>query len=311
MPGRDTGKHNTTTALQWQRGSAQTWKHGKTILLSGEDLYNRCSTLQAGTPQAGQNNARTACNASFDVASASTKKDMQSRGDSRNSQSNVGDRGPQCVLSKVAFKTDWSALGKRSASQLLTISQPRGHGVCDHNEFERWANILTSMPYAAVGMQTIRKQQSSEGRCFGLSLIAVAAGSTIYHTSRGKYRSLGRKIDYWAIAVASAALVRASCQPAKLTTIASLLLTPLQPFAVVAANGAVYEAKLYRRAQLFPELRSVHRRHVATSALGGACFAAEEFWPKAPLIHASWHIMSAAGLMAMLPMLQHIEKHGS
>ena len=32
----------------------------------------------------------------------------------------------------------------------------QGHGVCDHNDFERWANILTSLPYAAVGFHTFR-----------------------------------------------------------------------------------------------------------------------------------------------------------
>lgn len=216
----------------------------------------------------------------------------------------------RATLADMAVETEWSALGRNSATQLLSLSRPRGHGVCDHNEFERWANILTSIPYAAVGVQTIRNHKSGGGRCYGASLVAVAAGSAIYHSSRGKYRSLGRKIDYWAIAVASTALLRASCQKVpKLATAASLLLTPFQPFAVVATNGAVIEANFFKRRHNTHELQASHRLHCAAVALGGAAFIGEEFQPKVPLIHASWHLMSAAGVAAMGPMLLHFEAH--
>lgn len=218
----------------------------------------------------------------------------------------------QKALAEMAVETEWSTLGKNSATQLFSLSRPRGHGVCDHNEFERWANLLTSIPYAALGVQTMRRHKTWEGRCYGSSLVAVAAGSAIYHSSRGKHRAFGRKIDYWAIAVASAALVRASLpKTPKAATAASLLLTPFQPFAVVAANGALFEAEFFKRWHTTPELQASFKLHCAATALGGAAFIGEEFWPKVPLIHASWHVMSAAGLAAMGPMLLHTETHGS
>ena len=162
----------------------------------------------------------------------------------------------------------------------------QGHGVCDHNDFERRANILTSLPYLAIGLHTLRsvftaagahrslpspitspcsvstvgprhkrfcadtllnsasgaqcvmpmsphasdtyaaegarlgspevpaaglhgrrKRQTPEGRWYGASLLGVGVGSITYHSSAGSWRAAGRKIDYWAISAASAALV--------------------------------------------------------------------------------------------------------
>mmetsp|Transcript_1779 Transcript_1779/g.5168 ORF Transcript_1779/g.5168 Transcript_1779/m.5168 type:complete len:295 (+) Transcript_1779:234-1118(+) len=218
----------------------------------------------------------------------------------------------QRLLKEAVVEAQWAELGNHYGTQLLNFSRPRGHGVCDHNEFERWANILTSVPYAAVGFHTFRTQRSAEGRLYGASLAAVGAGSGIYHSSRGKYRSLGRKIDYWAIALASAALVRAS-RPGtpRLATATSIVLTPFQPFAVVSINAAVVEADFLRRAIRRPELRRAHRLHMGASLLGGAAFVGEEFFPKAPLIHTAWHLMSAVGLAATGCFLDDIDHHGN
>lgn len=220
-------------------------------------------------------------------------------------------RGVQTALTGFAIDTEWSELGKHSASHLISLSRPRGHGLCDHNKFERWANILTSIPYAALGVRTIRCHKSTTGRHYGTSLIAVAAGSAVYHSSHGKYRALGRKIDYWAIAIASAALARASTSRIhKALTVSSVLLTPFQPFAVVAANGAAAETSFFHRGRRNPELQRPYKLHCAAAALGGVAFIGEEFWPKVPLIHATWHLMSAASLAGMGPLLLHAERSG-
>jgi hypothetical protein len=163
----------------------------------------------------------------------------------------------------------------------------------------------------AVGLYTMRKRQTAEGRVFGASLVGVGAGSMTYHASRGRWRAFGRKLDYWAIALASAALVRAS-RPGtpKAATALSLVLTPFQPFAVVSTNGAVAEVDFLRRAQRRPHLRRAHRLHIATSLAGGAAFVGEEFAPRTPLIHTAWHLLSAASLVANGAFLADIERCG-
>jgi len=50
---------------------------------------------------------------------------------------------------------------------------------------------------------TYRNRKTARGRAWGLSLLGVSAGSLTFHSSWGKWRSLGRKIDYWAIAISS------------------------------------------------------------------------------------------------------------
>lgn len=115
--------------------------------------------------------------------------------------------------------------------------------------------ILTSnFPSIARCSSEAQFTQVCFGRKFAMCMLPVgtiiiimlavipAPHCMVWTCSRGKYRALGRKIDYWAIAVASAALVRASFHKTpKVVTATSLLLTPFQPFAVVAANGALVE----------------------------------------------------------------------
>ena len=35
--------------------------------------------------------------------------------------------------------------------------QAQGHGVCDHNSFERAMNIISSVPYTMIGLHTLRR----------------------------------------------------------------------------------------------------------------------------------------------------------
>ena len=32
----------------------------------------------------------------------------------------------------------------------------QGHGVCDHNSFERAMNVISSVPYTLIGLHTLR-----------------------------------------------------------------------------------------------------------------------------------------------------------
>ena len=56
------------------------------------------------------------------------------------------------------------------------------------------------------------------------------------------------------------------------------------------------QAEFARRAHANPALRRAHRAHVATAALGAACFALEDAFPTLPFIHTTWHLLSAVGV---------------
>lgn len=56
------------------------------------------------------------------------------------------------------------------------------------------------------------------------------------------------------------------------------------------------QVEFWRRAKGNPELRQAHRLHVASAALGAACFAVEDVYPTLPLIHSVWHGLSAVAV---------------
>jgi hypothetical protein len=66
----------------------------------------------------------------------------------------------------------------------------------------------------------------------------------MYHISAGKWRNLGRKLDYWCIALSSTALLRATRPETPANVVAAaVLMTPFQPFVVTACNGAAIEVR--------------------------------------------------------------------
>ena len=72
--------------------------------------------------------------------------------------------------------------------------------------------------------------------------MGVGFGSLAYHTSHGRWRNLGRKIDYWCIALSSIALLRATRPQTGVGILgAALVMTPFQPFVVSACNVAAVE----------------------------------------------------------------------
>ena len=79
---------------------------------------------------------------------------------------------------------------------------------------ERVINVVTSLPFSAVGLHMLRQRQTAEGRRHGASLVAVGAMAALYHAvpsfGRGRCRDVARKLDYWTISWSAALLVSAA-----------------------------------------------------------------------------------------------------
>lgn len=86
----------------------------------------------------------------------------------------------------------------------------QGPGCADHNTFERVANVLTSIPYVAVGIHSYRTRKTEAGKLWGASIAGVGIASGIYHGTTGRCKSFGRKLDYWTIAYSSNLLAKAA-----------------------------------------------------------------------------------------------------
>ena len=196
-------------------------------------------------------------------------------------------------------------------SAITGAMSPHGPGCSDHNGRERAANLLTSLPYAWVGLRGLRARAAPEGRAWSASLLGVAAGSLAFHASSGRWRCVGRRVDYWMISASSALLTRAIYprQPASVT-LASLLATPFRPFAVSALHTAAMEARFLRRALAEPALRPAQRAHSAAALAGMALFFLEDARPHVPMVHPAWHLCSAAATNAVHALLADCEAPG-
>jgi len=69
---------------------------------------------------------------------------------------------------------------------------------CDKNVAETVANVVTSLPFIFLGLQTPRKTLNTA--LYANSLIGVGVASSLYHTSRGEIRKYMRWADYTMIA---------------------------------------------------------------------------------------------------------------
>ncbi|XP_058079708.1 uncharacterized protein LOC131227894 isoform X3 [Magnolia sinica] len=127
----------------------------------------------------------------------------------------------------------------------------------DQNLAETIVNVLTSLPFVALGIQVPRKNMNNA--LYANSLIGVGVASSLYHCSRGDIRKYLRWADYTMIATAT----------------------------VVA---------FAKRAFTKPELRMAHNLHKMSSILGGALFIADDLFPSTPYIHAAWHLAAAVGV---------------
>ncbi|KAI3453133.1 hypothetical protein Pfo_009796 [Paulownia fortunei] len=165
----------------------------------------------------------------------------------------------------------------------------------DQNIAEKVANVLTSLPFIALGIQSPRKNLNCT--IYANSLIGVGVASSLYHASRGKLRKYLKWADYTMIATATVCLSRALRNDnSKLLMAASALFLPIQPLMVSAVHTGLMEVSFAKRAFQDPDLRMAHNVHKMSSLLGGALFFAEDIFPETPFLHAGWHLAAAVGV---------------
>ncbi|XP_022938939.1 uncharacterized protein LOC111445000 [Cucurbita moschata] len=212
----------------------------------------------------------------------------------------------QFALEKASRDGDFSSLSCGSSSA-LSVNQwvweqrpscLRPVGGCiqgDRNMAERVANVLTSLPFIALGIQAPRKNFPT--RLYANSLIGVGVASSLYHSSRGKLRQYLRWADYTMIATATVCLTGAlrNDNPRMLMA-ASAFLLPLRPFTVSALHTGMMEVMFAKRALKDPDLRMAHNVHKVSTLLGGVLFVADDALPQTPFIHAAWHLAAAVGV---------------
>ncbi|XVE74690.1 hypothetical protein DITRI_Ditri12bG0037600 [Diplodiscus trichospermus] len=173
----------------------------------------------------------------------------------------------------------------------------------DQNLLETVANVLTSLPFIAIGIQAPRKNLNT--KLYANSLVGVGVASTLYHSSRGKLRRYLRWADYTMIATATVCLSRAlRNENPKLLMAASALLLPVQPLMVSAVHTGMMEVAFAKRALKDPELRMAQNVHKMSSLLGGALFIADDVFPSTPFLHAAWHLAAAIGFSTCNKLLE-------
>uniref|UniRef100_A0A5B7ANP4 Uncharacterized protein n=1 Tax=Davidia involucrata TaxID=16924 RepID=A0A5B7ANP4_DAVIN len=175
------------------------------------------------------------------------------------------------------------------------------HG--DKNLAETIANVLTSLPFIALGIQAPRNNLNC--KLYANSLIGVGVASTLYHTSRGQLRKYLRWADYTMIATATVCLSRAlRNENPRLLMAASALFLPVQPLMVSAVHTGMMEVAFAKRALQDPDLRMAHNVHKMSSVLGGVLFIADDVFPQTPFLHAAWHLAAAVGVSTCNKLLE-------
>ncbi|KAL0372717.1 UNVERIFIED_CONTAM: hypothetical protein Scaly_0953300 [Sesamum calycinum] len=180
-------------------------------------------------------------------------------------------------------------------SQSACGTQALGATNGDRNVAESVANVLTSLPFIALGIQAPRKNVNC--KIYANSLIGVGVASSLYHASRGRLRKYFRWADYTMIATATVCLSRAiRNENSKLLMAASALFLPIQPLMVSAVHTGLMEVAFAKRASEDPDLRMAHNVHKMSSVVGGALFIADDLFPETPFLHAGWHLAAAVGV---------------
>ncbi|KAL3697063.1 hypothetical protein R1sor_011139 [Riccia sorocarpa] len=173
----------------------------------------------------------------------------------------------------------------------------------DRNLLETVVNVVTSLPFVVVGLQTPRKKPAA--RMYGNSLIGVGMASCFYHVSRGEARKLFRFGDYAMIATAAVCLTSALRDDTpRALMLASAMFIPVQPMLVTVLHTGLMEATFLRRAQTEPKLKRAHSLHTLSSVVGSALFVADDLYPNTPYIHAAWHLAAALGVATCTKLLE-------
>lgn len=192
--------------------------------------------------------------------------------------------------------------------------QPAGEAHGDATWHERTANVLTSLPFLALGWRMHKRRLTPEGRHHARSLMAVGLAATLYHASSGAARRWARKLDYWTIAYTSSAMVKclfADSAAAQRAATASLAAVPFRPFAVSAAHALVMQTEFARQASHSKAVAADLRRHYAAAALGMGAFFAEDLAQDTGFggfLHAAWHCLACYGCYTMDSLIAHKER---
>ncbi|XP_041999665.1 uncharacterized protein LOC121749130 [Salvia splendens] len=146
----------------------------------------------------------------------------------------------------------------------------------DINIAETVANVLTSLPFIAIGLQAPRKNVNC--KIYANSLVGVGLASSLYHASRGRLRKYLRWADYTMIATLLKCLSRALRNENP-----KLLMTDSIAFV------STYTKELWRcffHIESFNSalaLRSLYMLHNQC----GAFFMADDLLPQTPFLHAA------------------------
>jgi hypothetical protein len=195
-------------------------------------------------------------------------------------------------------------------------ARPQGPGCNDATPLERAVNVLTSLPFVAVGAHILRTRRAPAARRFGRSFLAVGLVAGTYHACpRGhNLRRPLRMLDYYSIAWSSSLLREAvGVKLPRWAAAAAAAATPIKPTAVTAGNLAVIELAYARAAWASPRMREAWRRHVGTAGVGIACFLAEDVVVTSGKVrfnafHGVWHLLSACALGLANALLGHVEQ---
>lgn len=191
--------------------------------------------------------------------------------------------------------------------------QPQGDCPNDDSMGQRVLNVVTSLPFLAVGMMMKRRLSSKEGKAYGNSMLMVGAAATLYHASSGSLRTLARKFDYYAIAHASGKMARAIWPQSK--TIrhierVSWLATPFKPFFVSTGYALAMQAEFLRLGTQDDSLKPHLFGHGITAAAGIFAFSMEEVLDEHigfKHMHSLWHCLSAYGVYTVGKLIEYKE----
>lgn len=201
----------------------------------------------------------------------------------------------------------------RLAMSIGSKLHPQGDNAHNDDKFDqRLVNVVTSLPFLAVGANMLRRHQTPEGRQYAASMLSVGVVATAYHASSGQTRKILRKLDYWGIAASSSFMVKALWPHKRWlrhTLAVSSLAIPFNPLAVSTVHALVMQTEFARQAVKHKHVQSHFKLHAATAALGALAFAVEDVLLERGFGHAHgiWHCLAAAGVATTGSLIEHKE----
>ncbi len=192
--------------------------------------------------------------------------------------------------------------------------QPQGDCPNDDSRGQRILNVVTSLPFFAVGMIMRRRLSSPEGIAYGNSMLLVGAAATMYHATSGSLRTLARKFDYYAIAHASGKMARAiwpQSATVKYIEKTSWFVTPFKPFFVSTGFALAMQAEFLRLGSQDDSLKPHLFGHGVTAAAGIFAFSMEEVlddYVGFKHMHSLWHCLSAYGVYTVGKLIEYKEE---